>query len=356
MPYGEGNKGDPAAHLPCAVNGSGRECPMVPADSRMSPTGLHRHDRADDAAAAMPDLELIDFGTARSFRVRSHGYPHRTVRWHFHPEYEIHLIVETVGRAFVGDYLGRFGPGNLVMTGPDLPHNWISETEPGTRVGCRCIFVQFTSEFIDDCFGIFPEIQDVKALLADAQRGIEFPESTASLVAPVIIALQHAAGIERIELFLKLLRLLASCGNRRLLASAGYEAAPADYMDSAFNHVLAHVRANYTRRLRESELATFCGCSRGSFSRQFHRHTGLTFVQYVNRLRIQHACDLLLFGRGKIADICYESGFNNLSNFNRQFLQHKKMSPAVFRNCYGPHAARSAGHEQRTTSMLQQGG
>jgi len=308
-----------------------------------------------DFPGTVPDLELIDVGAARSFNVRSHGYPYRTVRWHFHPEYEIHLIVETTGRAFVGDYLGTFGPGNLVMTGPNVPHNWISDTEPGVAVGCRCIFVQFTAEFINNCLGLFPELQDAKPLLLDAQRGIEFPDETGRLVAPVMAALRDATGIERIELFLRLMRHLTDCRNRRLLASVAYRAAPSDYMADSFNHVLAHVRANYTGLLRESELAALCGCSRGALSRKFRRHTGLTFVQYVNRLRIRHACDLLTIGRAKIVDICYQSGFNNLSNFNRQFLQQKRMSPTVFRDCHRLNATRSIEHGRQAPHMLQQG-
>ena len=74
-----------------------------------------------------PDLEVVDVLQHESFKVWGHGYPFRTVRWHFHPEYEIQLITETSGQYFVGDYVGRFAPGNLVLTGPDLPHNWVRE-------------------------------------------------------------------------------------------------------------------------------------------------------------------------------------------------------------------------------------
>ncbi len=69
-----------------------------------------------------------------SFKVWSHGYPYRTVRWHFHPEYEIHLITATTGKYFVGDYIGDFEASNLVMTGPNLPHNWVSNVPRGEEV------------------------------------------------------------------------------------------------------------------------------------------------------------------------------------------------------------------------------
>ena len=85
-----------------------------------------------------PDLELIQIRPGKSFAVRSHGYPYHTVRWHFHPEFELHQIVETKGRYFVGDFIGEFEPGNLVLTGPNLPHNWVSDVPDGQTVPLRC--------------------------------------------------------------------------------------------------------------------------------------------------------------------------------------------------------------------------
>ena len=78
-----------------------------------------------------PDLEVVQIGRGESFKAWEHGYPFRTVRWHFHPEYEIHHVVATAGRYFVGDFIGEFEPGNLVLTGPNLPHNWVSDVAPG---------------------------------------------------------------------------------------------------------------------------------------------------------------------------------------------------------------------------------
>lgn len=84
-----------------------------------------------------PDLELVHIRKGESFAARRHGYPFRTVRWHYHPEYEIHLVVATSGTFYIGDFVGRFGPGQLIMTGPNLPQNWISEIEPDEIVPTR---------------------------------------------------------------------------------------------------------------------------------------------------------------------------------------------------------------------------
>src|ERR1700748_3951541 len=97
---------------------------------------------ARHAPVVQPDLEWVAVPPDESFKVWSHGYPYRTVRWHFHPEYEIQLITTTSGKYFVGDHIGDFAPGNLVMTGPNLPHNWVSNVPPGERVDERCLILQ----------------------------------------------------------------------------------------------------------------------------------------------------------------------------------------------------------------------
>jgi len=100
-----------------------------------------------------PDLEVVQIGRAESFKAWEHGYPFRTVRWHFHPEFELHHVVATTGRYFVGDFIGNFAPGNLVLTGPNLPHNWVSHLPPGTEVPLRGRVLQFSETFIGGAGG-----------------------------------------------------------------------------------------------------------------------------------------------------------------------------------------------------------
>src|SRR5436189_1970259 len=107
----------------------------------------------EEEAAMEPDLEVVQIRPGESFAVFSHGYPYHTVRWHFHPEYELHLVVATTGRYFVGDFIGEFVPGNLVLTGPNLPHNWVSDIPAGTSIPLRCRFVQFSDSFNGDTMG-----------------------------------------------------------------------------------------------------------------------------------------------------------------------------------------------------------
>jgi AraC-like DNA-binding protein len=148
-----------------------------------------------------------------------------------------------------------------------------------------------------------------------------------------------ANGIRRLTLFLALFDLLVQSVAPVTLASAVYCADPARYAESRINLVLSYLGKNLSQELRETELAELAGQSVSAFSRYFRRHTGVPFVQYVNRLRINLACQLLMSGELNITDICYQVGFNNLSNFNRQFLSLKGMSPSRWRACQRLNAA-----------------
>ena len=171
-----------------------------------------------------PDLELVQVRRNESFKVWGHGYPYRTVRWHFHPEYELHLVTATSGTFLVGDFVGTFEPGNLVMTGPDLPHNWISNIAPDETVPERCLVLQFTHEVISGCLALFPELDFVATLLKEAKHGILFPPETAQAVRPILAELLDAAGGRLIELFVAVLNALGQCRARGQLASGEFHA------------------------------------------------------------------------------------------------------------------------------------
>ena len=292
-----------------------------------------------------PNLELVEVPRNGSFKVWSHGYPFRTVRWHFHPEYELHLITATTGRAFVGDYVGTFVPGDLVLTAPNLPHNWISDVPAGIEISQRCLVLQFTAAFAAGIAALFPEMAFLDGMLGEASRGLQFTPQAGEAARPIMDELLIAAGGRRIELLFALFGLLQwDCG-RHPLASAGFrpvpDGVPGSAMEQPLNHVLEHISRNLATDLREGDLAALSGYSRGGFCRAFQRHTGMNFVAYVNSLRIARACELLTSSQRRIVDICFEVGFSNLSNFNRQFLAQKSMAPSAYRNHHLGQAAAS---------------
>ncbi|WP_116134557.1 AraC family transcriptional regulator [Tropicimonas sp. IMCC34043] len=279
-----------------------------------------------------PDLELVHIRKGESFAAWHHGYPFRTVRWHYHPEYEIHLVVATSGRFYIGDHIGHFAPGQLVMVGPNLPQNWISNVPAGTISPRRSQVIQFAESFIDSALDVIPEFQAFRPLLDRSRRGLLFDAETGAQITPLMTQLMDARGVRRIALFCEIVDLLVRAPEPQILASLNFQLNMGKADETGINGAIAYLRENLTAPVSESELADRTGQSPSAFSRSFKRHTGTTLVRYKNELRIDLACQMLLSDPDvRVADICYDIGFSNLSNFNRHFLKLKGMSPTQFR-------------------------
>lgn len=279
-----------------------------------------------------PDLEVVQIGHGQSFKAWEHGYPFHTVRWHFHPELEIHQVVATSGHYYIGDFIGEFEPGNLVLTGPNLPHNWVSHVAEGTVIPLRNRVLQFPEDLLARIAELFPETGGFDALFALSRRGALFSDACSADCAPLLAELIHAKGPRRASLFLMLLARLAEDSGAVALSSDTYLPDPSGFMSAGVNKALAFINDNLTEDFGEADLAQTAGMSASGFSRSFRKHTGMGVVEYVNRLRINLACQMLMNEpESTVTDICYAVGFNNLSNFNRQFLRRKGMPPSRFR-------------------------
>lgn len=259
----------------------------------------------------------------------SHGFPTPLVRWHCHDEYELHLIVCTSGKAFVGDWIGPFQPGHLVLCGPRLPHNWISLDVPEGGVAERDLVIQFAHGPIAHAAEQIPELAEVLALLERSRHGIEFFGISER-------AQQHwhqvkaARGFQRLAAFCAYLDELARCTDYRLLSSVclqGEEGPETERIGAIVNRIAQDV----VQPLSAAQLAAELGMSESRFSRFFRRATGNTFTDFVNRLRVNRACHLLMESERRVTHICYEVGFNNVANFNRRFLEIRGMTPSEFR-------------------------
>lgn len=283
-----------------------------------------------------PDLELVHIRKGESFAAWMHGYPFRTVRWHYHPEYEIHLVVDTRGTFYIGDHIGEFGPGQLIMTGPNLPQNWISDIAPGETVPLRSFVIQFPEEFIECASAAMAEMAAIRPMLERSRRGLLFDESTAARVKPLMLKLFEARGLSRLALFWEILDLLANAPEPEVLASLSYELDMEALRECGVNKAIAYLRENLTENINEKELARMVNQSPSAFSRSFKRHTGSTLVRYKNQLRVDLACQMLLTRpEARVAEICFDVGFSNLSNFNRHFMRLKGMPPSQFRETFG---------------------
>jgi len=263
-------------------------------------------------------------------RCVEHGFPTPLVRWHYHEEYELQLIVETRGRAFVGDYIGNFEPGHLVLTGPRLPHNWISTDVPPAGAEVRSLVIQFSDTPLRRGLEVFPELADLAPLLERARHGVEF-FGMSDLARDHFHRIRQSRGSRRLAEFVNLLSDLVACEDFRLLSTAQIQCRDDDPSMERLNRVLEYISEHFAKSIEMSEVYALAGMSQSTFSRCFTRATGSTFTDFVNRYRISKACELLMHTDRYIASIAFDVGFNNLANFNRRFVEVKGMTPSEFR-------------------------
>jgi AraC-like DNA-binding protein len=265
-----------------------------------------------------------------SLRYLQHGFPTPLVRWHHHEEYELHLIVASHGKAFVGDYIGFFEPGHLVLTGPNLPHNWITTDVPPGGYALRDMVLQFCGEPLRRSAEFLPEIDEALPMLERARHGIEF-FSISDAVCEHMRAIRELSGLQRLARFATLLSELAACKDYRLLSVGQLRSTEDDASMHRINGIVEFVLNNFCSELSMAEIAARVSMTESTFSRYFRRATGNTFTDFVNRLRINKACMLLMESDRYISNVCYDVGFNNVAYFNRRFLQFKGMTPKEFR-------------------------
>ncbi len=262
-------------------------------------------------------------------RCLSHGFPTPLARWHFHDEYELHLITATSGKVFVGDWIGQFQPGQIVLTGPRLPHNWVSMDLPEGGVPLRDLVIQFPHAPLANAAQTIPELASILPLLDRAKHGIEFfgLEQKGPAAWQRVKA---SKGVARFSAFCEFMSELADCTDYRLLSNVQLQSDDSEDSDS-INALVNRITADLAAPLSAADLASELGMSESRFSRFFRKATGNTFTDFVNRVRINRACQLLMESEQLVTQICYDVGFNNVANFNRRFLEIKGMTPTEFR-------------------------
>jgi len=290
------------------------------------------------------EIEKVDRST-RSIRYLEHGWPSDLCRWHAHTEYELHLIVETRGKAFVGDYIGDFKAGDLFMTGPNLPHNWISNQTGSQPVDIRDMLIQFSHESVEKLAEGFPEFSQVLKLLQLAESGIYFEGFNATFARGHMEAIRDNRGAERILAFVRFLVRLHEHAEKKSLSVNKLIQPAGGSKQARIAKVVDHVTANYFEVFSVAQAAEMANMTEITFSRNFHSVTGHSFVDFLNRIRIGEACGMLYASDEQITSIAQESGFKNLANFNRHFLKVRGMTPSEYRETarkdlapkHGPH-------------------
>lgn len=251
-------------------------------------------------------------------------------QWHHHPEFELTMTLNSRGQRFIGDHLGNYDDGDLVLIGPNLPHSWSSVERIDASQPHRALVFWFTREWMENMIGGSVEFRGLKMLIARAELGLQFSNAAAEAVRADYGALFDASPMQQLLGLLGVLDRLCRddaaqtlCANSDVGGSAGGRA--------RIDRVLDHLHRAYAEEVKLEDLAGIAALSPSGLHRMFRRHTRSTISDYLMRLRIGDACSKLSASGKPIAAIAEEVGYRSLANFNRQFRQLRGMTPRDYR-------------------------
>jgi AraC-like DNA-binding protein len=270
----------------------------------------------------------------QSFVFRHFRVPKFRIPYHFHPEIELTLILQSRGKRFVGDNISPFREGDLVLLGPNLPHFWCNPHQQRKRQLSEAIVIQFREDVFGS--GLFnrPEMQIIQNLLERSRCGIHFTGKTSEQAAKQLRSLTDTNYFERFIGLLSVLELLARSKEFKLLSNPHFKPNLSRDQADRINRVIEHVNKHFSDVIEQTAVARLISMSSVAFSRFFRKKTNRTFSKFVNEVRISEACRMLIDKDHDATEIAYACGFNALSNFNRQFKALKRCTPTEFRKQY----------------------
>lgn len=274
-------------------------------------------------------LQKIPLDHHESFACRTYTTPIFETNWHQHEEYELILITQGNGTALIGDYVNEYRKDDVYFLAGNLPH-WFRKSNP--KIIGSAIVIHFTRQIFENGFINTPELSQISKLL-DLQNGLLFQKKLKQLITEHILKINEKKGFERMMLLLSCLQEIAN-GNQ-------YDIITKNFSDSKNNvnptieSIIEYTFKNFKNPIALKEVAQTAKMTIPTFCRFFKRNIKKSYFDFLQEVRISHACKMLHSTQNSVMSICYESGYNSWSHFSKQFKVVKKMTPTDYRKKYG---------------------
>jgi len=280
-----------------------------------------------------PLLLKVPKGLQKSFSIRQDVVLYFYDRWHYHPELELIHIEQGSGTQFVGDNIRNFRSGDLLLIGPNLPHYWRCDEkyfQRESQLFAQATVVHFSEEIFGKPFLSLPENKAINELLINSRRGLKINGSGTEEVKALLKDLLNQKSGNPVISLLRLLESLAHCAGVELLSELPFQEEFDQYDTDRINHIYQYSIRNFQKKITIEEISEVASISPNSFCRYFKSRSRKTYSQFLLELRIGHACKLLSETNLSVAQVCYESGFNNFANFNKYFKIYTGKSPLLY--------------------------
>ncbi|MDT0551857.1 AraC family transcriptional regulator [Urechidicola vernalis] len=268
-----------------------------------------------------------------SFYVERKKIPYYGNNWHYHESHELMFSIRGEGVRIVGDNIDHFSGEELVLIGGGLPHLFKNE-EKDVNSSADFIVLKFKDLLEESSIFALPELSEIKKLIDISKRGLVFSKSTIDKIRNPLMKLSESSGVNRIVNFINVLHTLSEEKEYQFLATEGFHLKNNSKGEDRIQNVINYISSNYVKDISLEDLAGVAFMTTNSFCRYFKSRTGKTAFQFIREYRVNKACQLLINGNKSIAEICYDTGFNSLSSFNRIFKNLKKISASEYKGKY----------------------
>ena len=282
--------------------------------------------RAALQKSAIPDSQI--------FVVKDLKEKHFDPVWHAHSEYQLFVVLQGNGTRFIGDSIRSFKPGELILTGPHLPHLWRSDEKyfkKNSSLETKGIVVYLDEHFLGKNMLDKMELHRLKVLFDKSMRGLEFYGHNKLLVIELMKELLHLDGVRSLIHLLRILDILSTTKEYHYISSRHYSDSIGEHETGRLNKVYEYIIKNYRSKIPLEKMAEMLHMTPTSFSRYFSMKNNKPYSRFIAEIRVKHACELLTETEMSVAEICYECGFNTLSNFNKQFKDIMRNKPTDYK-------------------------
>lgn len=270
----------------------------------------------------------------KAFVIKELIAPYFDVNWHFHSEYQLFTVLKGRGTRFIGDDMQTFREGDMVLTGPNLPHLWKNDKEyhdPANGLETHGIVIYFQDNFLNNSVFEIEEFDGIAQMLRKSLRGIEVKGNTNLLIREMMIDMLEMKGAKSLIHLLKILNLMVDSSDCKMIADSAYINTNRESEKDRMGQVYEYVMQNFQGKVSLEEAAQLSNMSVSAFSRFFKSRVNKSFSDFLTDVRISHACKLLHESDLNISEISYECGFFTLSNFNKLFRERIKKTPMEYR-------------------------
>ncbi len=273
----------------------------------------------------------------KAFVIKELIAPCFDVNWHFHSEYQLFTVLKGRGTRFIGDHMQSFKEGDMVFTGPNLPHLWRSDNsyfDSKNGLETHGIVIYFPDDFLGNSVFAMEEFAEIALVLQKSDRGIEINGKTNQAIRLMMQELLYMKGGESIIQLLQILNKMVDSADCLPITQAGYINMNKESETDRMGQVYEFVMKNFKDKITLEQAAEIANLSVSAFSRYFKTRVNKSFSDFLSEVRISHACKLLHEEEMNISETSFECGFFTLSNFNKQFKERTGKTPLAYKKDY----------------------